>query len=103
MSSAVASVDSDTGSDTGSVVVEHDVIYVLGYWVNPYRVKDVEYFWFRCYDGPKEARYLAALKQKRGQPSRFTNWMKGKNRFFTSQEMFVREAQKVGLHPAVDD
>lgn len=77
-------------------------IYVLGYWGNPYRSGN-EYFWFRGEDGMKDAKAMANRKQERGQPRQFTNWVKGKNRFFTCAKKFQAAALKVGLNPALED
>lgn len=74
-------------------------VYILGYWSNPYRSGDREYFWMRCEEGKTEARHWAKRKQERGQPTRFTNWVKGQNKFFTDLDKFVKEANKVGLRP----
>lgn len=74
-------------------------IYILGYWSNPYRSGDREYFWMRCEDGKLEAKKMGSWKQKFGQPSRFTNWCQGQNKFFNSVDKFVAAANKVGMNP----
>ena len=78
-----------------------EVVYVLGYWCNPYRA-DREYYWFRCYEGMKEARNMGALKQKRGQPKNFTNWVKGSNSYFTNESKFLSACAKAGIKPRLD-
>ena len=78
------------------------IIYVLGYWSNPYSAGK-EYFWFRCHDGDiKTARRLAVAKQERGQPTQFTNWCKGKNMFYRDLREFLTAAKSVGLNPRLD-
>ena len=73
-------------------------VYIIGYWGNPYRSEN-EYYWMRCEEGPKTARQWGARKQERGQPTQFTNWVKGKNSYFTDVKKFVAAAKKVGLNP----
>ena len=78
-----------------------DTIYVLGYWNNPYR-EDKEYFWFTSHEGRKAAKKAADWKQEKGQPSRFTNWIKGTNRFFQSVEAFKKACEKAGFKPNLE-
>ena len=75
--------------------------YLLGYWQNPYRKSDKEYFWSGPYDSRKEAAFYGQLKQKRGQPRGFINWGKGTNKIFSSLEGFLEAAKKVGLNPSI--
>ena len=79
-----------------------EVVYVLGYWCNPYRSNDREYYWFRCYDGKKEARLRGARKQQVGQPTKFTNWVKGSNSYFTDEQKFLAACAKAGIKPRLD-
>jgi hypothetical protein len=82
---------------------EDPTVYVLGYWGNPYRANDNEYYWMRVEEGMHEARAAGKRKQDRGQPTQFTNWVKGKNQFFRDLGKFVAAAQKVGLNPRLTD
>jgi hypothetical protein len=81
---------------------EEEIIYVLGYWNNPYRSNDREYYWFRCYEGMKEARRIGKRKQEHGQPKTFIDWVQGKNSYFTSEAKFLAACAKVGMNPKLD-
>ena len=76
--------------------------YVLGYWCNPYRSDDREYFWARDFESRKEAAAFGKRKQENGQPKRFIDWVKGSNKIFSSVTRFKAECQKVGLNPRLD-
>jgi hypothetical protein len=83
--------------------MEKAEFYLLGYWSNAYsRVSDKEYFWSGPFETREEASQFGQMKQQRGQPRRFYDWSKGRNRVFSSLEGFLKEAHKVGLNPAVD-
>ena len=81
---------------------QFDEFYVIGYWSNPYRSGDKEYFWSGPYDTREEASFAGKRKQERGQPKRFTNWGKGQNRIINGTDKFKAEAAKVGLNPVLD-
>jgi|688.fasta_scaffold1004633_1 hypothetical protein len=76
--------------------------YLLGCWHNAYRSADKEYFWAGPFDTRKEALEMGKLKQKRGQPKTFIDWIKGTNRVFDGKESFVKNALKAGIRPALD-
>jgi hypothetical protein len=82
--------------------VELEEIFLLGYWGNPYRSGDNEYFWMQYFDTRKEALDAGKSKQKYGQPEQFWDWVQGKNRVFTSRSKFLAAAKKVGLNPKLD-
>lgn len=73
--------------------------YVLGYWVCPYGRNDNEYFWAGPFDSRKDALDCGKLKQARGQPRQFTDWVKGSNKVFDTVEKFVKAANKAGVYP----
>lgn len=75
------------------------MFFLLGYWVNPYRAGDREYFWRGGFETRAEALAYGKRKQEYGQPTRFINWMAGSNRAFSSLENFKKAAIKAGLNP----
>ena len=75
--------------------------YLLGYWQNPYVARDKEYFWSGPFETRKEALERGKLKQKRGQPKRFVNWLVGKNSVYSNREGFLTATKKVGFTPAL--
>lgn len=86
---------------------EPEELFAIGYWSNPYRAGDREYFWFGNTHGDFESKkdILAAAKRKceRGQPTRFRDFMSGTATAYTSREKFLAAAKKVGLNPRIDD
>ena len=76
--------------------------YLLGYWQNPYRGSDKEYFWSGPFETRKEALERGKFKQKRGQPKRFINWVAGRNSVYAGVERFLVEAKKVNLNPRLE-
>ncbi len=73
--------------------------YVLGYWSNPYRSSDKEYFWAREFETRADAVAYNKRKQERGQPTQFTNWVKGSAKYFTDVEKFKAACLKAGFTP----
>lgn len=86
---------------------EPEELFAIGYWSNPYRSNDREYFWFGNTHGDFESKkdILAAAKRKceRGQPTRFRDFMSGTATAYTSREKFLAAAKKVGLNPKIED
>lgn len=76
--------------------------YLLGVWHNAYRANDCEYFWGGPYDSREETLSAGERKQERGQPKTFYDWVRGKNRVFSTQETFVKAANKIGMNPNID-
>ena len=81
--------------------VQTGTVFGLGYQVNPYNVKDREYFWWTG-DDRKRAKKRGDLLQNKRQPNGFRDWMAGHNRYFTSKEAFAKAANKVGLNPNLE-
>lgn len=78
--------------------------FVLGYWNNAYsRNSDKEYFWSGPFFDRKSAMAFGKMKQERGQPKNFRDWVKGTNTIIQGLDKFVAAAKKVGLNPKVDD
>jgi len=74
--------------------------FCLGFWGNPYN-RDKEYFWSGPFIDRADALNYGKLKQARGQPRRFTNWVKGTNKVVKGVDAFVAAAEKVGMKPNV--
>lgn len=77
--------------------------FLLGYWLNPYRANDKEYFWTGPHETRTSAIEMGRLKQSRGQPSNFTNWVKGKNKVYQGLTNFMFAAAKVNINPNVSN
>lgn len=86
---------------------EPEELFAIGYWSNPYRANDREYFWFGNTHGDYENRkqILAAAQRKceRGQPTQWRDFMSGTAKAFTSRKTFLAYAKKVGLNPRIED
>lgn len=86
---------------------EPEELFAIGYWSNPYRANDREYFWLGNTHGDYESRkeILAAAKRKceRGQPTQWRDFMSGTAKAFTSRKTFLAYAKKVGLNPRIED
>lgn len=86
---------------------EPEELFAIGYWSNPYRANDREYFWFGNTHGDYENRkqILAAAQRKceRGQPTQWQDFMSGTAKAFTSRKTFLAYAKKVGLNPKIED
>ena len=86
---------------------EPEELFAIGYWSNPYRANDREYFWFGNTHGDFENRkqILAAAQRKceRGQPTQWRDFMSGTAKAFTSRKTFLDYAKKVGLNPKIED
>lgn len=80
-----------------------DGFYVLGYWGNPYRSNDKEYFWAGAFRERKNALAFGKRKQEKGQPKNFRDWVKGEVKIIRGQDKFVAAAKKAGLNPNVSD
>ncbi len=95
-----------TIEDNGEEEPEEE-LFALGYWSNPYRAGDREYFWFSNdhgdYENKKQMLAAAKRKTERGQPKNFKDYMSGEARVFTSREKFLAAAKKVGINPRIDD
>lgn len=91
--------DSDLTNDSNP----EDGFFALGSWGNPYRSNDDEYFWSGPFLTKKEASQWLTMKQQKGQPKRFTNWVKGSSKVFKGVDAFKNQANKVGLNPKLDD
>jgi hypothetical protein len=81
----------------------NDEYYLLGFWSNAYRAGDREYFWSGPFDSRTEALAAGKRRQEYGQPKTFIDWVKGGNKSFSSRELLVKAANKVGMNPAFRD
>lgn len=76
-----------------------DSFFVLGYWGDPYRAGNKEYFWAGGYTTRKAAKAFGDRKLKNGQPSTFHDWSGGKCTIFRGQDKFLAAAKKAGIEP----
>lgn len=77
--------------------------YLLGHWSNAYRAYDREYFWSGPFDSRAEALAAGKRRQDYGQPKTFVDWVKGSNKCYSSRELLVKAAAKVGMTPNFRD
>lgn len=77
--------------------------FILGYWINAYRVRDREYFFGGPFRERDSAKSVGDRAQKRGQPKTFRDWMAGSNKIIRGVDKFKIEAEKVGLNPNLSD
>lgn len=86
---------------------EEEELFAIGYWSNPYRANDREYFWFGNnygeFENKKQILAAAQRKCKNGQPTRFRDYMSGTAKAFTNRKSFLAAAEKVGLKPNLKD
>jgi hypothetical protein len=86
---------------------EEEELFAIGYWSNPYRSNDREYFWFGNnygdYENKKQILAAAQRKCEKGQPTRFKDYMSGTAKAYTNRKSFLAAAEKVGLKPDLKD